>query len=498
MASGGPHTRRVISPKRAFVSRTSQILFPVYAKSFDGAYWPQWPNGDKPRSGISGNAQILTSASGNLVVPPDALVGHPSIITQAAANLTTGGGPPSSLNFNPGHYMGFDWSGGVRASSFTSGDQATIASLAADGSDNVTGGFFIITWRSLDTGTAGPSYQWAVSDSYVNAFKARNKHYWIWINGYNGGPAPNSGSVTTGNVACPDWITNQNGIFATTGNYAPLGGGCFSKIYNAPVGNALTALIQQIANRYGADPLFEGVAFGVGTSFPVYNGVDTLGTKQPQINYNTDYSDAKMLATYYGFMSQWRSILPKQNLWFTTDYLFNMAGSGSYSGQDVAWTDFFNHAIANKCMLGGPDSWTQSWTYPQTPFTSTGQNAYAPHTNTHYNRAINSDGIFRGWRGPSPGVGNGFRGQILYAGCQEQTEMGGYIGQFSASDVWLTRGPAVDNVHYMFWDFNNGYGGNKAPNTFWKSNAAYEATYGPSVSTWIKAAGNTNRVNPYS
>ncbi len=442
---------------------------------------------------------IATNGAGN---------GPASASVFATTAAQEGGG--STLQSNYGFYGCFDYSGGVNADRFANGDKGIInntqtTTVQGNPPDNLMGFGWIISWRSLDSGTSGPSYNWTVNDSYVNACRAKGKQYWIWVN-----PtafASSGSSITTGSRCVPDWLVNQLGLAACMGNYAlggarQVGAGVYVKWYTTGVFNAFVALIQAIVNRYRSDPLFEGVAFCIGTANAVANVVDTLGTKAPQINYDTGYSDTGMITGYKNLMSACRAMTNVQNFWFTTDYLFNMAGASSYTGQDVQWTSIFDTAVANKCALGGVDSWTRNWVYPQTPFTSTGQNAYATPTNTNYRRSIYSDQIYRGWRGPTPGVGNGYRGDILFIGCQELTEMGGYLGAFGAADVWSTKGPALDNCNYMFYDVNYGQSGNyninNAPNTLWTSTTAYEATYGQSVYNFIKSAGNTNQVNPYA
>lgn len=421
--------------------------------------------------------------------------------------------PFGSLRFHPGYYGSFDYAGGVSATRFANGDHGIINAttttlIQGQPPDNLMGFAFIQNWRGIDKGTVAPSYDWSTTDLYANACAAKGKQYWIWLVPTNF--VASGQSITTGSKCCPDWLINSQGLAGSMGNYSPLGSGVFPKWYNAPIATAFTAFLQAAITRYQGDPFCEGIALGIGTANASFNGVDNLGTKNPQINYNTGYSDTGMISAYKGFMTSFRLASPTLNFWVTTDYLFNMGGSSSYTGQDVQWTGMFQSAIANQCAFGGPDSWTRNWIYPQLPFTSTGQNAYAASTNPSYFRSVYSDGIFRGWRGPTPGVGLGFRGQILYCGCQELTEMGGYIGQFSAADVMSWRGAALDNVHYQFFDVNYAQSGNygtdpgvtpgapKAPNTLWLGTTTYDASFGQSVYRFIQGAGPTNTVNPYS
>jgi hypothetical protein len=489
----------------------ARIEISIPRASSDGLYWGRYPNGDHP-GGLAGSAGAGISAAG-ILTTGSRVAGAASVGSAASATLT-GGSPGSGLKFHPGFYGSFDYSGSVNATRFNGSDRAVINATATNPSvgvatDNLMGFAFILQWLAIDTGTSAPNYDWTVVDLYANAIRAKNKQWWLWSN-WSGFVANNSNaSVTTGANCVPQWLLNQQGAFATLGNYrrsdlnppsAP-GAGVFAKLYNAPILNAYIAFLQAVAARYDNDPNFEGFIHGIGTANPSFNGVDTLGTSQAHLNYNSDYTDAGMVSAFKSIMSRGRAAFAKSNIWLTTDYLFNEAGSSSYSGQDVSWTDVCNTAVANKCILGGVDSWTRNWIYLQTPFTSTGQNAYATVTNTNFHRGVYSDQVIRGWRSATPGVGQGFRGRMLFAGCQELTEMGGYIGQFSAADIWSYRGAALDNVHYMFYDVgtaqSGNYGLNKSPNTFWNAATSYDATYGQSVYRFIQGAGRTNTVNPY-
>lgn len=416
--------------------------------------------------------------------------------------------PVGSLRFFPGFYGCFDYGG----SGGTSTGRATVDAnyivtqhpiTPANGipPDNLQGFSWTINWRTMDTGTTtGPVYNFSVNDQMVAACHNRNKRYWIWVNPY-ALSAGTTHSCSAGTKCVPDWLINTQGMLACQGNYSTLGRGTFPKMYNSVIANAFFDLLVSLINRYESDPLCEGIGVGIGSALPSFNGVDTVGTRYPNVNYNSDYSDAGMVAWYNSLAVRFRVQSKILNLWLTTDYLFNEAGSSSWSGQDVQWGQFFDNCIANKACVGGPDSWTRSWIYPQVPFTSTGQNSYAPHTNPTYQRSVYSDGVYRGWRSANPGVGVGYRGRIKFCGCIELTEMGGYIGQYTPADIWSWRGPSLDNSHYMHVDINysgtGNFGINNAPNTLWIASAAYETTYGQSVYPWIQGAGSTNVVNPY-
>jgi hypothetical protein len=113
-------------------------------------------------------------------------------------------------------------------------------------------------------------------------------------------------------------------------------------------------------------------------------------------------------------------------------------------------------------------------------------NVYNPDTRQGYYRGITGDQFYRGWLGTTD-----YRGKVMFAGTQEETEMGGYIGDFTPADVWSYRGPSLDNAQYMFFDIND-------PGT------TSGAGMGTSATQWftgtypfIQSAGKTNQVSPY-
>lgn len=397
--------------------------------------------------------------------------------------------------------------------------------------DNLTGFAFIQKWRAIDAGTSVATYDWSVTDLYANAIgdgtprggTVGKKKQWLWwfdpFRFVSGTPR----SCSTGFRCCPDWLVNQ-GLFQCQGNYRTLGQGVYPKMYNTPVFNAITGLIDAFIARYDSDPYCEGIVFAIGSAMPVLNAVDTLGTSAPNINYDTDYTDSGMLTSYLNLITHVRSKTTNLNFWVNTDYLFNEGGSSSWTGQDVQWAQLIQALINSQGGMGGPDSWTQNWVYPNA-ITSAGsgsgttgcltpagasnyaitQNSYSP-ANSCYHRAIYADEVYRGWRAASPG-GSGFVGQIRKFSCIELTEMGGSIGQFAPSDVWLARGTATDKSQYMAIDinysqtgnFNTGTSGSPKPNTYWNTIPSGQSgtVTGPTVYSWIQTAGATNTVDPY-
>ncbi len=221
-----------------------------------------------------------------------------------------------------------------------------------------------------------------------------------------------------------------------------------------------------------SDPSFEGVTNAIGSSYPLVKGDQSTN----------DYSLDGMLNQHINLMSAARAAFKSTNFQLSLDYMFPQT--------DSRWNTLLDSAVANKIVVGGCDAWTQSWVYPQLPYSSTGQNPLGVITNPFnsstrqgFYRGVYADQYIRGWLGTTD-----YRGKILIAGTQEMTEMGGYIGAFTPSDVWLTKGPKLDNVQYMFFDVNTGNAGStSSPATEWST-----ATY-----PFIKNAGKTNQVSPY-
>lgn len=436
----------------------------------------------------------------------------PATATTQAASTT--------LRNNAGWYGCFDYAGGVNSSRFTSGDQGIINSVATGTTDNLMGFSFIIAWRAIDKGTTAANFDWSVVDQYANACRAKGKHWWCWLSTFFLVPGGGS-SCSTGAKTVPDWVYNQS-VFNCQGNMLTgggvIGGGVYPKFFASAVQTALTQLFQAFVTRYESDPLCEGLIFNIGSSIVVANQVDNLGTKQPNINYDSNYSDAAMKNAYITFMQSFRSMTSILNLHMSLDYMFWHGDSNPQN-----WIDMLNAVRQYQCIGGGPDCLTKNWVYPNATPAITGSSsgstfcltpqpdarfavAQTPGAgnNSCFNRGVSSDQYYVGWKGfPA------YKGLIKWGKTQELTEMGGYIGQFSAADCWETSGPKLYNVSYQHFDVNYSQSGNygtnpavtsgapKAPNTLWAASTSYETTYGISVYTYIKNTPFVAPVNPY-
>ena len=427
----------------------------------------------------------------------------------------------SGLRFHPGFFANFDYSGGVTLTTLgTMGsghdldiiNGTTTTTTLGMPPDNLMGFSFRIGWTSLDTGTSSPSYQWATVDAYKNAIEAKGKQWWLWIDPYSQYTGSGGSSVTTGNLSVPPWLANNSTGAYGAGNpgnveanfetgSATCCAGTFPKWYVAADVTAMNGLMQAAAARYDSDPYFEGIAFGNGSATLSWNNTDSLGSSWSHQNYNSDFSNSGMVAAYQSMAATWRTYFTHGQIWIQTDYLFNEATSTSFTGQDVDLTNLFNTLVTNKGAAGGVDSWTATWVPPQTPLSQITENAYGTITNGSYFRPIYSDEVLRGWRAASPGTTTGYLNKVVRVGSEELTEMGGYIGQFAASDVYGAIRNPIDEVHYMFFDVNYSYTGNyginTSPNTLWLATTGYDSTYGQSVYRYIQGAGATNTTNPY-
>ncbi len=388
----------------------------------------------------------------------------------------------STLKFHPGIYPYFNYAGGVTLGRLGNGsdgkDLSLIRSLKAG--DNVEGIAIAIYWRTLDNGTSGPSYDWSVIDAYLAAVKAVGKRLWVRV---HDGQITANASVATGRKIVPDWVINKYGIQNVEANYIPVPRGVVAKRYNPAVTQAYIALFQAMAARYDADPSFEGVTMFEETAF----GIDNSGTSVTVNTPGADYSPSGMFTQLYALMAGMRD--PVKG--FKTSNI-QMAGNYLFRGQDSAanWTDVIKHVVEYKMMLGGPDTWIPSWTYPDgvTALAQTsGPGATA--SSTTYHRALAADEVFRGWWAGT----SDWRGKVLFGPDAEATDFGGYVTRNlnpipTLADLWAVRGPKLDNAHYFFFDINyyptGNYGG---PAQQWATGQY----------PWVKSAGPTNRTNPY-
>jgi hypothetical protein len=388
----------------------------------------------------------------------------------------------TALKFHPGFYPYFNYAGGVTMRRLGNGgdgkDLALIRSLKAG--DNVEGIAISIMWRTLDNGTSAPDYDWSVIDAYLAAVKSVNKRLWVRV---NDGQLISNASVSTGRRIVPDWLITKYGIQSVEADYAPKPRGVASKRYNPVVTNAYIAMWQAMAARYDSDPSFEGVTMFEETAY----GIETGGTSVTVDTPGADYSETAMFQQLYALMAGMRDPVKgfkTANVQIPGNYLFKSSDSAA------KWTDVFNHVMQYRMMLGGPDSWIESWTYPQgvtAHLQIAGPGTTA--TNTSYHRALAADEVFRGWW---PGSTD-WRGRVLFGPVVELTDVGGYVTRNlqplpTLADIWAVRGPKLDKAHYFFFDINYRPTGNYGT-------AAQQWATGQYP--WVKSAGSTNTSNPY-
>ena len=412
--------------------------------------------------------------------PPKVCIGGKCVTSSSATAGATTSGP---LKFHPGIYPYFNNASGVSLSRLGNGqdgkDLQLINSLTPN--DNVAGIAIAILWTTIDEGTTRPNYDFSVIDAYLKAVKGVGKRLWVRV---QDAAYLRNGSVANGSAVVPPWLISQYGAENVMLNYAPAPKGVSAKRYNPVVTNAYIAMLQAMAARYDADPMFEGVTMFEETAL----GVDTSGTAVTLSTPGADYSNDAMFAQLYSLMAAMRDPtlgFKTSNVQLSANYLFKGADSAA------SWTDVLNHVLQYHMMLGGPDSWIAKWTYPDLPYTgpqSAGPRASAP-TNPAYFRPIFSDEVYRGWW---PGTTD-WRGKILFGPDAELTDTGGYItGSMNpiptVADIWQVR-TGLDHCHYFFFDIDylptGNYGG---PAQQW-STGQYP---------WVQSAGPTNTTNPYN
>ncbi len=397
------------------------------------------------------------------------------------SNCAVAPGPSAGgvLKFHPGIYPYFNYAHGVNMSRFNNGDAPLIAGLKND--DNVAGIAIAIMWTSIDKGTSEPSYDWSMIDAYLKAVKAVNKRLWVRV---QDAAYSRNWSVANGSVVVPHWLINKYGAENVMLNYSNPPRGVAAKRYSAEVTNAYIDMFQAMAARYDSDPNFEGVTMFEETAY----GIDASGSSVSIQTPGADYNPNGMFTQLYSLMAGLRDPVKgfkHTNVMLSANYLFN----GSDSAKN--WTDIFNHIKQYHMVLGGPDSWIPSWTYPNLPIDGP-QHAGpgASPNNPNYRRALHSDEVYRGWWAGT----TDWRGKILFGPDVEMTDFGGYITANMGADtptleqIWQVRGPNLDRAQYFFFDINYKPTGNIGTAAQQWSTAQYP---------WVKKAGQTNTLSPY-
>lgn len=413
--------------------------------------------------------------------------GSDTIQTDPAAGGTT-------LRNNLGIYAFFNVAGGVSAGQFNQ-DKVIIAGTGPG--DNLKGFAIHIYWRTIDRGgTSGPVYDWSVVDSYLAACKAVGKQLWIrWCEAI----ITPSGDTESGTRTVPTWICSAlGGAQNAQVDYNQADGhfGVMSKRYSAALNTYWIAFLKAFVARYDNEPFMEGFSIYEETAADV----GTTGTSVTLATPGADYSEAGMLTQMLRIGAAVRD--PAQincqhlNVVFGANYLFRTSDNQS------SWDQVFNMCINNRMGLMGPDTWIESWTYPDLPYTTDAQkhyptqNATNANTNPNRKRGLPADDFYRGWYG-----GSDYRGRVLWAPDCEVTDMGGYITKNmspvpTAADLFVVRN-GLDKCHYFFFDCiysGMGYTGN-GTGAFPGAGPAQEWHTGQYP--WVKTAGPTNTDHPY-
>jgi hypothetical protein len=403
--------------------------------------------------------------------PPQVCIGSDCVSSPTAPS-------GDALKFHPGFYPYFNYAGGTNLNKFGNGhdgkDLQLINSLKPN--DNVAGIAIALLWRTIDTGTSGPNYDWSVIDAYLKAVKGVNKRLWVRVQDAFYG---NGASTAGGSRVVPDWLINKYGAKNVQIDYDNGPRGVAAKRYSAAVTNAYIALYQAMAARYDSDPSFEGVTLFEETAYAVDTRPNTPGA---------DYSEKGMFDQLYALMAGARDGakgFKTSNVMVAGNYLFKSSDSAAN------WTAVLTQIQKYRMVLGGADSFIASWVYPSMPTASaqaTGPGT-SNHSNTEYRRGIYSDEVYRGWwKGTTD-----WRGKILFGPDVEITDIGGYITRNmnpmpTLADIWEVRGPKLDRSHYFFFDINFRPSGNYGTPAQQWSTGEYP---------WVQSAGSTNTTNPY-
>src|ERR1700730_5870099 len=299
--------------------------------------------------------------------PPQVCIGSDSVSSPTAPS-------GDALKFHPGFYPYFNYAGGTNMTKF-SRDQTLISSLKPN--DKRGRRAIAIMWRTIDTGTTGPSYDWSVIDAYLKAVKGVNKRLWVRVQDAFYG---NGASTAGGSRVVPDWLINKYGAQAVQIDYDNGRRGVAAKRYSAIVTNTYIAMYQAMAARYDSDPSFEGVTLFEETAYAVDTRAGTPGA---------DYNEKGMFDQLYALMAGARDGAKG----FKTSNV-QVAGNYLFKGSDSAanWNAVFTQIQKYRMMLGGADSFIASWVYPSMP-TASAQVAgpgTTTHTNTDYRRNIYS------------------------------------------------------------------------------------------------------------
>lgn len=410
--------------------------------------------------------------------PAQVCIGSSCVST---ANPPAGSG---TLKFHPGFYGYFNYAGGNTLARLGNGhdgkDLQLINSLKPN--DNLAGIAIAVLWTTIDTGSTGPAYDWSVIDGYLKAAKAAGKQLWVRVHDSR---ISHNWSVANGNSVVPQWLVNKYGAPNVMVNYAPTPTGVFAKRYSPVVTNAYIGMLQAMAARYDSDPNFEGVVMFEETAY----GVETNGSSVTAQTPGADYSADGMFTQLYNLMGAMRDPVKgfkTSNVMLSGNYLFKNSDSPQ------AWTDVLTHVEKYRMVLGGPDSWIPSWTFPRLPLIEAVQSRKAAAANAtpnpDYTRGLYADEVYRGWL---PGTTD-WRNRILFGPDVEATDFGGYITRNmnplpTLAEIWKVRG-LLDQSQYFFFDINYGPTGNYGtPAQQW--DAQYK---------WVQSAGSTNTRSPYN
>lgn len=327
----------------------------------------------------------------------DTIPKPPSEICVNESCVSGEGAPASgSLKWHPGHYM--------RLTARHRDPAKELPQIEALSDEPAVAGVQVTwLWRNIEKSKG--VYDFSSVDTYLNKVKSLRTPKKIVIRITERGF---SSSTTT---SVPEYLKTDP-IY--NGGEVPMGNGVVARIWEAPVMDRLIALYKALGDRYDADPYVEGTS----TS-------ETAITFSSTYPAPASYTQTALLTQFKRLTTAIRQYWPHSQNFLSTNYL----------GTDAQMEDLIKHAQKTFTAVGGPDVWTRAWV-------ESGK------------RALQSDLVVRGERGS----GTDYRGVIALKAEVQTPELGGYIAEFTAEELYDTA-YNINRANYIFWDRNDFIGG---------------------------------------
>lgn len=311
---------------------------------------------------------------------------------------TDEGAPPATgtLKWHPGHYM--------RIIARHRDPAKELPYIEAIGDEPAVAGVQVTwLWRNIEKSPG--VYDFSSIDTYLNKVKSLPRPKKIIIR------ITERGFSSTTTTSVPDYLKSDP-IY--NGGEVIMGNGVVARIWEAPVMDRLILLYKALGARYDADPYVEGTS----TS-------ETAITFSSTYPAPSSYTQTAVLTQFKRLLTGIRQYWPRSQIFLSTNYL----------GTDAQMEDLIKHSQKTFTAVGGPDVWSRAWV-------ESGK------------RALQSDLVVRGERGS----GTDYRGVIAIKAEVQAPELGGYIAEFTAEELYDTA-YNINRANYIFWDRNDYVGG---------------------------------------